>query len=58
MSVFEGEGVRVGKVGEDEELEFGGESEEGRRAGIIGGDALGTVGCGYLFCCFRRQLHV
>ena len=30
MGVFEGEGVRVGKVGVDEVEEFRGEGEEGR----------------------------
>lgn len=43
--MFEGEGVGVGEVGDDEEVEFGGEGEEMWAGGRFVGDGLG-VGCG------------
>ena len=56
VAVFEGEGIGVGKVWDDKELKFKGESEEGWWA-CVGGGTFGTVGGGYCSCCFQRQLH-
>lgn len=47
VGVFEGEGVGVGEVGVDEEVEFGGEGEEGGRAGV-GGGGFETVSDGHV----------
>ncbi len=54
VGVFESERVRVGEVGDDEEVQLKGESEEGRR---IGGGALGMVGGGCFSWWGLRQLH-
>lgn len=58
MGVFEGKGVGVGEVREDEEMEFGGEGEEvwwfagiefeGDGFGAVWGRDMRDLGLGYL----------
>ena len=56
VGVFEGEGVGVGEVGGDEEVELRGQGEEGWGAGA-GGGVFGAVSGGRFWKGVSRQLH-